>query len=55
LHIKSSAEQTEAWVLPDLYFGLLKATMKDGSSMVLTGRGTDAKSSITETPRTMPD
>jgi hypothetical protein len=54
LHIKSPAEQTEAWVLPDFYFGLLKATMKDGSSMVLTGRGTDAKSSITETPRVMP-
>lgn len=28
--------------------------MKDGSTMVLTGRGADAKSSITETPRTMP-
>lgn len=54
LHIKAAAEQTEAWVLPDLYFGLLKATMKDGSSMVLTGRGTDATSSITETPQTMP-
>ena len=54
LHIKSAPEQTEAWVLPDLYFGLLKATMKDGSSMVLTGRGMDAKSSIAETPQTMP-
>lgn len=54
LHIRSTAEQTEAWVLPDLYFALLKATMKDGSSMVLTGRGMDAKSSITETPQTMP-
>jgi hypothetical protein len=39
--------------VPDLYFGLLRATMKDGSTMVLTGRGADAKSSITETPRSM--
>lgn len=53
LHIKHAAEQTEAWILPDLYFGMLKVTMKDGSALVLTGRGTDAKSSITETPRRM--
>ena len=53
LHIKSAAEQTEAWMLPDFYFGLIKATMKDGAAMVLTGRGMDAQSSITETPRTM--
>jgi hypothetical protein len=53
LHLKSAQEQTEAWVLPDLYFGMLKATMKDGSAMVLTDRGSDAKSSITETPRRM--
>ena len=54
MHIKHAGEQTEAWVLPDFYFGLLKATLKDGSSMVLTGRGADAKSSISETPQTMP-
>jgi len=54
MHIKDARQQTEAWVLPDLYFALLKATLKDGSSMVLTGRGADAKSSITETPQTMP-
>ncbi len=53
LHIRSAADQTDAWLLPDSYFGLIKATMKDGSAMVLTGRGTDAKSSITETPRSM--
>ena len=55
LHIKTNDEKTEAWVLPDLYFGLVKATMHDGSAMELTGRGTDAKSSITETPRSMQD
>lgn len=54
LHIKSGEEQTDAWVLPELYFGMLKVKMKDGSTLELTGRGTDAKSSITETPRSMP-
>ena len=53
MHVKSAKDQTDAWFLPDLYFGLVRANMKDGSSMVLTGRGTDAKSSITETPRRM--
>jgi hypothetical protein len=54
LHLKHVADQTDAWVVPDLYFGLLRATLKDGSTMELTGRGADAKSSITETPQTMP-
>jgi hypothetical protein len=54
LHVRHTGEQTDAWLLSDLYFGLLKATLKDGSSMELVGRGTDAKSSITETPTMMP-
>jgi hypothetical protein len=54
LHIKDAAEQTDAWVVPDLYFGLARAQLKDGSAMEMTGKGTGAKSSITETPRTMP-
>jgi hypothetical protein len=54
LHVRSATDQTEGWVAPELYFGLLRAKMKDGSTMELTGRGTDAKSSITETPQTMP-
>jgi hypothetical protein len=54
LHVKHAVDQTEAWLVPDLYFGLLRATLKDGSSMELTARGDDAKSSITETPRMMP-
>jgi hypothetical protein len=54
LHVKDAAEQTDAWLLADLYFGLLKATLKDGSAMELTGRGQGAKSSITETPQMMP-
>jgi hypothetical protein len=54
LHLRHAADQTDAWILPDLYFGLVRAKMKDGSAMELTGRGADAKSSITETPQTMP-
>ena len=54
LHIKDTGEQTDAWIVPDLYFGLVRAQMKDGSSMELTGKGTGAKSSITETPQMMP-
>jgi len=50
LHVKNAREQVEAWILPDLYFGLLRATMKDGSAMALTGRGSDAKSSIPNRP-----
>jgi len=53
LHVRHTGEQTDAWLLSDLYFGLLKATLKDGSSMALTARGADAKSSITETPTMM--
>jgi hypothetical protein len=46
-------EGTEAWVRPELYFGLVRVLMKDGSTMVLTGHGAGAKSSITEQPREM--
>ncbi|HXE82194.1 MAG TPA: hypothetical protein VN513_02540 [Gemmatimonadales bacterium] len=54
LHIKDAGEQTEAWVVPDLYFGVARVQLKDGSAMELTGKGTGAKSSITETPQVMP-
>lgn len=50
LHIRHPQENTEAWVRPELYFGMVQVTMKDGT-MVLTGHGTDARSSITETPQ----
>jgi hypothetical protein len=53
LHFRHPREGTEAWVRPELYFGLVKVVMKDGSTMVLTGHGAGAKSSITETPRAM--
>lgn len=45
---------SEIWVQPDLQFAMVKGIMKDGGVMELTGQGTGAKSSITETPVAMP-
>ena len=53
LHLKG-ADGGEAWMSADIPFGLVKVLMKDASTMVLTGKGMDAKSSITETPQEMP-
>jgi hypothetical protein len=53
LHVKDAGDQTDAWLVPDLYFGLARAQLKDSSAMELTGKGTGAKSSITETPQAM--
>jgi hypothetical protein len=41
-------------VQPDLEFAMVRATMEGGGVMELTGQGTGAKSSITETPMEMP-
>ncbi len=43
----------EGWVTRDVPFALVKAVEKSGSTMVLTAKGSGAKSSITETPQTM--
>ncbi len=53
LHVKDAAGG-EAWVSRDIPFGIVKVHGKDGGEMALTGRGTDAKSSITEQPQEMP-
>jgi hypothetical protein len=53
LHVRNSREETEAWVRPELYFGMVKVVTKDGGVMALAGHGGGAKSSITETPRDM--
>jgi hypothetical protein len=45
---------SEVWVQADLQFAMVKAVLKDGGVMALTGQGTGAKSSITETPQEMP-
>ena len=52
VHVKS--EGGDAWVAQAVPFTIVKASSKDGSTMVLVGSGTDAKSSINETPQDMP-
>ena len=44
---------SEGWASQQIPFGLVKLVQKGGTTMVLTGTGTGAKSSITETPQTM--
>jgi hypothetical protein len=43
----------DAWLSRDVPFGIVKAIGKNGE-LVLTGKGRDAKSSITERPQEMP-
>jgi hypothetical protein len=56
LHLRNAQTGmvSEVWVQPDLQFSMVKAILKDGGVMELTGQGTGAKSSITETPQEMP-
>jgi len=56
LHMRNAGSQmvSEVWLQPDMQFSMVKAVLKDGGMMQLTGQGTDAKSSITETPQEMP-
>src|SRR5437870_5628537 len=51
LHLQDA--DGEAWLARDVPFGIVKASGKNGELM-LTGKGTDAKSSITEKPQEMP-
>ncbi len=48
LHVKLAGG--EAWLSPEVPFGLVKFALAAGGQTVLTARGTDAKSSITEAP-----
>ncbi|HET7790622.1 MAG TPA: hypothetical protein VFK78_07470 [Gemmatimonadales bacterium] len=43
----------DVWATPDVGIGLVKMVEDDGTTMILTGRGTGAKSGITEQPREM--
>lgn len=53
VHIKDT-DGGEAWLQPNAgVFSMVKVISKDGSVMALTGRGSDAKSAITETPQPM--
>lgn len=52
LHIRNE-DGGEAWVAPEVPFGMVRVKAKNGMTMVLTGRGNDARTSITETPQDM--
>ena len=52
LHVKTD-DGGEAWTSTEIPFGLVKVHEKD-NDLVLTGRGADATSSITEKPQEMP-
>ena len=52
LHVTTD-DGGEVWASREVPFGLVKTHGKQGD-LALTGRGTDAKSSITETPLPMP-
>ena len=56
LHLKHPRPTlvSEVWVQPDLQFAMVKGTLKDGGIMELAAQGTNAKSSITETPQELP-
>lgn len=53
-HYKSAQAGADIWVSAEMPFGLVKMTNSiDNSSMELTGNGTDAKTSVSGTPRVM--
>jgi hypothetical protein len=51
IHFKDSKTNNEVWVSHDIAFGMVKGSFPGkASEVILIGNGTDAKSSITETP-----
>lgn len=53
-HYRSAQAGADFWVSNETPFGLVKmSNTQDNSTMELTGRGTDAKTSITETPKVL--
>lgn len=52
LHVQDADGRGDVWVVPSMALGLIKVTPgnEHGSTLVLTGHGTGAKSAITETP-----
>ncbi len=54
VHLKSDDDGSEAWISPDVPFGIVKGTVPDGGVLELKGFGRDAESSIPEEPQMMP-
>ncbi|MFO7587925.1 MAG: hypothetical protein R6X22_07600 [Gemmatimonadota bacterium] len=52
-HLRMSGGR-EAWLSSSIPFGMVKGSSADDGTMVLTGFGRDAKSSILEEPQVMP-
>lgn len=52
LHVKDT--DGEAWISSSVPFGLVLGKKPDGGQLALSGRGGDAKSSITDTPQNLP-
>lgn len=52
LHVKAGND-ADVWATAEIPFGIVKLHNTNGSELVLTGHGTGAKSSITETPQEM--
>ncbi|MCL7971955.1 MAG: DUF3108 domain-containing protein [marine benthic group bacterium] len=52
IHIRNAGDEGEAWISLDVPFGMIKA--EGEGTIVLTGYGDDAVSTITEEPQTMP-
>jgi hypothetical protein len=54
VRLKSDDDGSEAWISPDVPFGIVKGSVPDGGVLELKGYGTDAESSIPEEPQMMP-
>ncbi len=53
VHYRDAESGNDVWVSESVPFGMVKSQLKNGGEIVLTGRGNDAKSQITETPMEM--
>ena len=53
-HVRTDEQNGDAWVSMEVPFGMVKGSSADGPTMVLLRYGTDATTSITETPIDMP-
>jgi hypothetical protein len=53
VHYRDAESGNDVWVSESIPFGLVRSKLKSGEEILLTGRGSDAKSQITETPQEM--
>ena len=53
IHYRDETSGNDVWVSESVPFGLVKTSLARGGEIVLTGKGTGAKSQITEPPQEM--